>query len=217
MSKEDYTLNWTDFNVDEMDIIYETHIDILRYNIDLIHDNLANITHDSSVFSYDNATHLDEHRTDEDSNHYVSNNDDRDLVFYSDNRVNHYNGEETSEFSIHYTVYELTDNIDHDGYDYTSHRYDHYSLHRNADNSGVDTENHSIHYDGEKTDYNNGNQSSVRNTYYMEPSCNQAYLQVNSGAAWDPPASCNDENGSFYWCPYEAGCPNESDCWSLVP
>jgi hypothetical protein len=60
MSKDDYELDWTGFDIGATDIIMASHIITIQDNVDLIYDNLANVSHDNSVYTSNFGTHNDD-------------------------------------------------------------------------------------------------------------------------------------------------------------
>jgi hypothetical protein len=109
-------LDWTGFDVDEDDVVYASHIDIIQRNVDLIKDNLAHITHDSSVLSSEHTDHYNDENISEESTHKSR--------VYSTNYVDHRSSVKDSHLTSHLTSHNRLQKSDVDSSEHTSYYSD---------------------------------------------------------------------------------------------
>jgi hypothetical protein len=178
MSKEDYSLSWGDF-VDETEsgsFIKITHVNSLYTNIDLIKDNLANVTHDSGVLTSKYETHNNGDRAGHNDVLKSTNFNDRDVTEYSDHKINHYTGHLTSknatECSANHNIRYIQDDVSKENTALNSYNnLDdtlNYSARFEQETIYGCTSYHSSHYDSQEFTVFNSENKSFLETYDYE-------------------------------------------------
>jgi hypothetical protein len=109
---EDYDLDWATFDADiqESDTVKASSISTIQTNMDLIKNNLDNITHDSSHLGDNRATHYTEHNTSHDDQQKTTEYTDHDTIQNTGDEITHYTDHRTSQRTTHYTSRLSTNN-----------------------------------------------------------------------------------------------------------
>jgi hypothetical protein len=116
---EDYDLDWATFDDDTLNdvVVRASSISTIQTNMDLIKNNLDNITHDSSHLGDNRATHYTDHYDAHDNLQKTTEYTDHDTTEKTDHRITHYADHRTSQRSAHYgTRYSSNDSTDYSDY-----------------------------------------------------------------------------------------------------
>jgi len=116
---EDYDLAWGTFDDDTLNdvVVRASSILTIQTNMDLIKNNLDNITHDSSHLGDNRATHYTEHNTSHDNLQKTTEYTDHDTTEKTGHKITNYDDHRTSQRSIHYSSrYSGNDSSDYNNY-----------------------------------------------------------------------------------------------------
>jgi hypothetical protein len=116
---EDYNLDWATFDADITDSedIRASSISTIQANMDLIKNNLDNITHDTSHLGDNRSTHYTDHYDAHDDQQKTTEYTDHDTTEKTDHRITDYADHRTSQKTTHYgSRYASNDSTDYANY-----------------------------------------------------------------------------------------------------
>jgi len=136
---EDYDLDWATFDADiqDSDIVRASSISTIQTNMDLIKNNLDNITHDTSHLGDNRSTHYTNHYDAHDDAQKTAEDVEHDTTEKTDHRISDYSGHRTSERTVHYgSRFSSNDSTDYNDYN-TGEDEAYYLTKQEAHNRGI--------------------------------------------------------------------------------